>query len=63
MVWFIRRWQKGVKNSGTSDILVSDSEITVGEFVDIAHQTGPGNICWVFVEKVFVVSEKSPIAS
>tara|TARA_A100001201_G_scaffold100388_1_gene86340 strand:+ start:117 stop:896 length:780 start_codon:yes stop_codon:yes gene_type:complete len=42
MVWFIRRWQKGVKNSGTSDILVSDSEITVGEFVDIAHQTGPG---------------------
>lgn len=42
MVWFIRRWQKGVKNSGTSDILVSDEEITTGDFVDISHRTGPG---------------------
>lgn len=42
MVWFIRRYQKGVKNSGTQDVLVSDDEISIGDFVSFAHQTGPG---------------------
>ena len=42
MVWFIRRYQKGVKNSGTKDVLVSDDEISIGDFVSFAHQTGPG---------------------
>jgi len=42
MVWFIRRYQKGVKNSGTQDLVVSDSEISIADFVSFAHQTGPG---------------------
>lgn len=42
MVWFIRRYQKGVKNSGTKDLVVSDTEISIADFVGFAHQTGPG---------------------
>jgi len=42
MVWFIRRYQKGVKNSGTVDVLTSQDEITVPEFVDFCHREGVG---------------------
>jgi hypothetical protein len=42
MVWFIRRYQKGVKNSGTKDLVVSETEISIADFVGFAHQTGPG---------------------
>ena len=42
MVWFIRRYQKGVKNSGTTDVLASQDEITVTEFVDFCHKEGVG---------------------
>jgi len=42
MVWFVRRYQKGVKNSGTRDLVVSDTEISISDFVAFAHQTGPG---------------------
>jgi hypothetical protein len=42
MVWFIRRYLKGVKNSGTSDVLSSEEEITVPEFVSYCHSQGVG---------------------
>ena len=42
MVWFIRRYRKGIKNSGTSDVKVSDNEITIPEFVDFCHREGEG---------------------
>jgi len=42
MVWFIRRYLKGVKNSGTSDVFSSEDEITVPEFVSYCHEQGVG---------------------
>lgn len=42
MTYFIRRYQKGVKNSGTKDVTVSQDEITISDFVKLAHDTGPG---------------------
>ena len=42
MVWFIRRYQKGIKNSGTNDVKVSENEITISEFVDFCHREGEG---------------------
>ena len=42
MVWFIRRYQKGIKNSGTNDVKVSETEITIPEFVDFCHKKGEG---------------------
>lgn len=42
MTYFVRRYQKGVKNSGTKDIVSSEEEISLSEFVDLAHRTGPG---------------------
>tara|TARA_R110000823_G_scaffold110652_8_gene230696 strand:- start:1365 stop:2204 length:840 start_codon:yes stop_codon:yes gene_type:complete len=42
MVWFIRRYQKGIKNSGTNDVKVSENEITIPEFVDFCHREGEG---------------------
>jgi len=42
MTYFIRRYQKGVKNSGTKDVSISQDEITIADFVELAHQTGPG---------------------
>ena len=42
MTFFVRRYQKGIKNSGTQDILTSDEEISLTDFVGLAHQTGPG---------------------
>ena len=42
MVWFIRRYIKGIKNSGTSDVKVSDNEISIPQFVDFCHRQGEG---------------------
>ena len=40
--YFIRRYQKGVKNSGTADIFISDTPIELDDFIRIAHATGDG---------------------
>jgi hypothetical protein len=42
MVWFIRRYIKGIKNSGNSDVKVSDNEISIPQFVDFCHREGEG---------------------
>lgn len=42
MAYFIRRYQKGVKNSGTTDVVVSEVEIPMDTFINLAHATGPG---------------------
>jgi len=42
MPFFIRRYQKGVKQSGTKDIMTSDDEIPISTFVGIAESTGEG---------------------
>ena len=42
MVYFVRRYVPGVKHSGTKDILRSDDEIDIEEFVSFAYATGPG---------------------
>tara|TARA_R110000751_G_scaffold185283_4_gene291709 strand:- start:2015 stop:2755 length:741 start_codon:yes stop_codon:yes gene_type:complete len=42
MTYFIRRYQKGVKNSGTKDVKASPEEITISDFVKLAHEIGPG---------------------
>lgn len=42
MAYFIRRYQKGVKNSGTTDIVVSEVEIPMETFINLSHATGPG---------------------
>lgn len=42
MGYFVRRYQKGVKNSGCKDILRSEDPISVSELVDFANETGPG---------------------
>jgi hypothetical protein len=42
MTYFVRRYEKGVKNSGTKDIVSSEDEISLSDFVDLAHRTGPG---------------------
>jgi Sec-independent protein translocase protein TatA len=42
MVYFIRRYQKGIKGSGTKDLLSSETEITVPMFIQLAEMTGPG---------------------
>ena len=42
MPYFIRRYQSGVKNSGTNDILTSEVEISIPTFVMLAESTGPG---------------------
>ena len=42
MVFFIRRYQKGIKGSGTKDLLSSETEITVPMFLQLAEMTGPG---------------------
>lgn len=40
--YFIRRYQKGVAKSGTSDVFVSDNPIDFDDLVRIAEMTGPG---------------------
>ncbi len=42
MVYFIRRYQKGIKGSGTKDLLSSETEITVPMFLQLAEMTGSG---------------------
>ena len=42
MVYFVRRYVPGIKHSGTKDILRSDDEIDIEEFVSFAYATGPG---------------------
>jgi hypothetical protein len=42
MVYFIRRYQKGIKGSGTKDLLSSETEITVPMFLQVAEMTGSG---------------------
>ena len=42
MPYFIRRYEKGVKNSGCQDIIVSETQIPIETFVNLAHATGPG---------------------
>ena len=42
MGYFVRRYQKGIKNSGCKDILRSEDPISVSELVDFANETGPG---------------------
>ena len=42
MPYFIRRYEKGVKNSGCLDIIVSETQIPIETFVNLAHATGPG---------------------
>ena len=42
MVYFVRRYVPGIKHSGTKDILCSDDEIDIEEFVSFAYATGPG---------------------
>jgi len=42
MVYFIRRYQKGIKGSGTKDLLSSETAITVPMFIQLAEMTGPG---------------------
>ena len=42
MIYFIRRYQKGVKGSGTKDLLSSETEITVPMFLQLAEMTGTG---------------------
>ena len=42
MVYFIRRYQKGIKGSGTKDLLSSETEITVPMFIQLAEMTGSG---------------------
>lgn len=42
MPYFIRRYQKGVKNSGCQDVIVSETKIPLETFVNLAHATGPG---------------------
>lgn len=42
MPYFIRRYQTGIKNSGTKDLIVSDVEIPLETFINLAHATGPG---------------------
>jgi len=42
MPYFIRRYEKGVKNSGCQDVIVSENEIPLETFVNLAHATGPG---------------------
>jgi|TARA_Y100000034_G_scaffold131692_1_gene193004 hypothetical protein len=42
MTYFVRRYVKGVKNSGTQDLISSEDEINLTDFVKLAHETGPG---------------------
>jgi hypothetical protein len=42
MTYFVRRYLKGVKNSGTKDVVTSEDEISLQDFISLAHQTGPG---------------------
>ncbi len=42
MAYFIRRYQKGVAQSGTTDVFVSDSEIPISMFCEMAEMVGPG---------------------
>lgn len=42
MQFFIRRYLKGLKGSGTDDVFVSDDPISNDEFEDISHTTGEG---------------------
>jgi hypothetical protein len=42
MVYFVRRYVPGIKHSGTKDILRSEDEIDIEEFVSFAYATGPG---------------------
>jgi|TARA_R110000751_G_scaffold22299_1_gene62905 hypothetical protein len=42
MPYFIRRYEKGVKNSGCKDIIVSETNIPIETFINLAHATGPG---------------------
>ena len=44
MAYFIRRYQKGVAQSGTTDVFVSDSEIPISMFCEMAEMVGPGKI-------------------
>jgi len=51
MVFFIRRYLKGVKNSGTNDILTSETEINTAMFLQLAEMTGPGK---------YILGERGP---
>ncbi|MCK5347496.1 MAG: hypothetical protein KAR20_29000, partial [Candidatus Heimdallarchaeota archaeon] len=51
MVFFIRRYQKGVKNSGTNDILTSETQINTAMFLQLAEMTGPGK---------YILGERGP---
>lgn len=42
MAYFIRRYQKGVAQSGTQDVFVSESEIPISMFCEMAEMIGPG---------------------
>jgi len=42
MAYFIRRYQKGVAQSGTQDVFVSESEIPIPMFCEMAEMIGPG---------------------
>ncbi len=42
MAYFIRRYQKGVAQSGTQDVFVSESEIPISMFCELAEMIGPG---------------------
>ena len=52
MVYFIRRYQKGVKGSGTKDLLSSETEITVPMFLQLAEMTGSGKYVLVWAAGV-----------
>lgn len=47
MEFFIRRYQKGVRGSGTSDVFVSKTPLSQSEFEDICTSIGNGkyNLC------------------
>ncbi len=42
MAYFIRRYQKGVAQSGTQDVFVSECEIPIPMFCEMAEMIGPG---------------------
>ena len=42
MQFFIRRYVKGAKSSGTSDVFVADNPISTDEFHHIARISGAG---------------------
>ncbi len=73
MGYFVRRYQKGIKNSGCKDILRSEDPISVSELVDFANETGPGKYVlgvrgngirgWKKITDVLVEAETSVFAA